>query len=131
MASLGLPTPHSHPRKFLRARSTAADIFKNMAAMVDAKNSTYNRANAGYSTGNAMYTSQYNTRGQMAHAYGMHHNPNPDLAALAHGFQGMNLPNTSFAAQAKTAAMMPAAMAFRTGTCRTSRSTPSCATWRR
>ncbi|KAK0354707.1 hypothetical protein LTS02_007608 [Friedmanniomyces endolithicus] len=70
--------------------------------MGDNKNANYNRPMGGYGTGN-MYNNQYAARGQ---TYGgMHNNPNMDLAALAHGFQGMTMQNQSFAAQAKTAMM--------------------------
>ncbi|KAK4574832.1 hypothetical protein LTR86_001674 [Recurvomyces mirabilis] len=71
-----------------------------MASMADHKNNSYNRQMGNYGTGN-MYGNQYAARGQ---TYGgMNHNPNADLSALAHGFQGMNLQNQTFAAQAKTA----------------------------
>lgn len=61
----------------------------------------YGRPNNSYGAANNL---KYN-RGQ---AYGgMHTNPNPDFAALAHSFQGMNMQPQSFAAQAKNA-MMPA-----------------------
>ncbi|KAK3070801.1 hypothetical protein LTR53_009806 [Teratosphaeriaceae sp. CCFEE 6253] len=74
-----------------------------MATMADNKNTNYNRPMGGYGNGN-LYGNQYGNRGQ---TYGgMNHNPSVDLAALAHGFQGMNLQNQSFAAQAKNA-MMP------------------------
>lgn len=74
----------------------------DMASLADVKNTNYNRPANSYGTGN-MYGSQYGNRGQ---TYGgMHHNPNADLAALAHGFQGMNLQNQTFAAQAKNAMM--------------------------
>ncbi|TKA54240.1 hypothetical protein B0A55_13306, partial [Friedmanniomyces simplex] len=70
--------------------------------MGDNKNTNYNRPMGGYGTGN-MYNNQYGARGQ---TYGgMHTNQNMDLAALAHGFQGMTLQNQSFAAQAKNAMM--------------------------
>lgn len=54
---------------------------------------------------NTMYTHQYSTRAPIGQAYGMQHNPGPDLAALAHSFQGMNLQNPTFAAQAKNTMM--------------------------
>ncbi|KAK5136575.1 hypothetical protein LTR08_002589 [Meristemomyces frigidus] len=74
-----------------------------MANMGDGKNG-YARANNGYNAGGNMYGNQYGGRGQ---TYGgMHPNQNADFAALAHGFQGMNLQqNQTFAAQAKNAMM--------------------------
>ncbi|KAF2771424.1 hypothetical protein EJ03DRAFT_268697 [Teratosphaeria nubilosa] len=51
-----------------------------------------------------MYNNGYGSRGQVYG--GMHQNPQNDLAALAHSFQGMNMQNQSFAAQAKNS-MMP------------------------
>ena len=80
-----------------------------MAAMGDSKNIGYNRANTGY--GNNMYGHQYAARGQAAQAYGMH-NPVADMAALAHNFQGMNVANQSFAAQAKNAVMSTSGGAY-------------------
>lgn len=74
---------------------------KEMGSMTDNKNN-YGRPNNCYGTGNSMYNNQYGSRGQ---SYGgMHSNPT-DLAALAHSFQGMNMQNQSFAAQAKNAMM--------------------------
>ena len=71
--------------------------------MADTKNN-YFRPNNSY--GN-MYNNQYGARGQ---AYGgMHTNQPADLAALAHSFQGMNMQNQSFAAQAKNAMMSTSA----------------------
>ncbi|KAK5165125.1 uncharacterized protein LTR77_009222 [Saxophila tyrrhenica] len=77
-----------------------------MASVTDSKNTGYPRANNGY--GNNMYNNQYGGRGHAGQGYGMH-NPAADMAALTHGFQGMNLPNSSFAAQAKNAMMSTAA----------------------
>ncbi|KAK3709466.1 hypothetical protein LTR37_010839 [Vermiconidia calcicola] len=79
-----------------------------MASMDNAKNNGYKRANNGYGANDNMYANQYGSRGQVAQSYGMNHNPAADLAALAHGFQGMNLQNQSFAAQAKNAMMSTA-----------------------
>jgi hypothetical protein len=81
-----------------------------MATMADTKNA-YTRGGNGYHNGN-MYNNNYGGRGQVYG--GMHHsNQNPDMAALAHSFQGMNLQNQTFAAQAKNAAMMgPAANGY-------------------
>ena len=71
-------------------------------ASMDNKNTNYTRPMGNYGNNN-MYGSQYGARGQ---TYGgMHNNPSVDLAALAHGFQGMNLQNQSFAAQTKTTMM--------------------------
>lgn len=76
--------------------------------MADNKNTGYNRSNNAYGTGNTMYGNQYGPRGQMGQGYGMHHNPAADLAALTHTFQGMNMQNQTFAAQAKNAMMSTA-----------------------
>ena len=84
-------------------RSTA------MAGMTDSKNSAYNRTNNGYGTGTSMYANTYGSRGQAAQGYGMHQNPTADIAALTHGFQGVNFQNQPFAAQAKNAMMSTAA----------------------
>ncbi len=80
-----------------------------MASITDSKNNGYPRSNNGYNTGNNMYNNQYGTRGHAGQGYGMHHNPGVDMAALTHGFQGMTLPNSSFAAQAKNAMLSSAA----------------------
>lgn len=85
-------------------RSGPADgRFKNMASM-DSKNvSNYARQNNGYNTGSnaTMYANQqqYISRGQQGQGYGMQ--ASDPMATLAHGFQGMNMANQSFAAQAK------------------------------
>ena len=77
-----------------------------MASMADSKNTGYPRNNNnGYGTANNMYANQYAARGHAGQGYGMHYNPAADVAALTHSFQGMTLPNTSFAAQAKNAMM--------------------------
>ena len=81
--------------------------------MSDHKNSGYARSNNGFAaSGNNMYAGQYGPRGQTSQAYGMHphhHHHAADMAALVHGFQGINMQNQqSFAAQAKNAAMMSA-----------------------
>lgn len=68
----------------------------------------YNRANAGYNNGSNMYGNQYGGRTQAGAAYGMPHH-NPDLTALAHSFQGMNMNAQPFAASAKN--MIPASNA--------------------
>lgn len=70
--------------------------------MADSKNAGYNRNNTGYANTH-MYGQQYGARGQTGQGYGMHQNTNVDLAALAHGFQGMNLQGQAFAAPAKNA----------------------------
>ena len=80
-----------------------------MATMADPKNAGYNRANNGYGQGTNMYTNNYGSRGHTGQNYGMHHNPAADVAALTHTFQGMNLHNQPFAAQAKNAMMSTAA----------------------
>ena len=74
-----------------------------MGSMADSKNNGYNRNNAGYGAGSNMYGTQYGTRGQTGQGYGMHQNTNVDLAALAHGFQGLNMQSQPFAAPAKNA----------------------------
>ena len=76
--------------------------------MTDAKNTGYNRTNTGYGQGTNMYANQYSSRGHAGQGYGMH-NPAADIEALTHGFQGMNLQNQPFAAQAKNAMMSTAA----------------------
>ncbi|KAI6794254.1 RNA-binding domain-containing protein [Hortaea werneckii] len=77
-----------------------------MASMAESKNNHYIRSNNSH----GMYNNQYAARGQ---AYGgMHTNPPADLAALAHGFQGMNMQGQSFAAQAKNAMMTTGAGAY-------------------
>lgn len=82
---------------------------------MDSKNANnYTRQSNGYNTGNngAMYANQqqqYVSRGQQGQAYGMQHSSTDPMAALAHGFQGMNMTNQSFAAQAKNAMMSTAA----------------------
>ncbi|KAK4544329.1 hypothetical protein LTR36_004220 [Oleoguttula mirabilis] len=69
-----------------------------MASMGDTKNN-YGRPNNNYGAG-GMYGNTYGVRGPAYHN-------NADFSALAHSFQGMNVQNNqSFAAQAKTAAMM-------------------------
>ncbi|KAK5117391.1 hypothetical protein LTR62_006009 [Meristemomyces frigidus] len=70
-----------------------------MAGM-DNKNNAYGRQMANYGNNN-MYGNQYGARGQTY--AGMHQSNTADLATLAHGFQGMNIQNQSFAAQAKHA----------------------------
>lgn len=77
------------------------------------QNAAYNRVNMGYNanSNNSMYGSQYGGRVQTGGSYGMHHNQ-PDLAALAHSFQGMNLQNPTFAAQAKNAMVSTASGQF-------------------
>ena len=75
--------------------------------MADPKNTGYARGTTGYGNGN-IYTNQYGNRGQTGQGFGMPHNAPVDLAALAHSFQGMNLQNPSFAAQAKNAIMSTA-----------------------
>lgn len=74
-----------------------------MASMADSKNTGYNRGNTGYGAGNNMYGTQYGARGQTGQGYGMHQNTNVDLAALAHGFQGLNMQGQAFTAPAKNA----------------------------
>ncbi|WPH04650.1 Sporulation-specific protein 5 [Acrodontium crateriforme] len=74
-----------------------------MAAM-DSKNN-YNWANHAYANNGNMHNNQYGPRGQTSQGYGMHHNPSADMAALAHSFQGFNMGNPSFAAQAKNVVM--------------------------
>lgn len=81
---------------------------------MDSKNvNNYARHNNGYTPGNngGMYANQqYASRGQQGQGYGMQHNSATDpMAALAHGFQGMNMSNQSFATQAKNAMMSTAA----------------------
>lgn len=82
--------------------------FKHTSAMADSKNTNYSRQNTpGYNGGGGgMYGNQQYGRGQQGQAYGMNQNPTDPMAALTHGFQGMNMGNQSFAAQAKNAAMM-------------------------
>ncbi|KXT08994.1 hypothetical protein AC579_73 [Pseudocercospora musae] len=93
-----------------RRQAPADRGFKQMAAMADSKNASYNRTQTGYNQQNNMYSTQQYNRGQQGQGYGMHHNPQSDpMAALAHGFQGMNMGNQSFAAQAKNAMMSTAA----------------------
>lgn len=75
--------------------------------MAETKNNAYPRQNNGYGT--AMYSNQYPARGQ---AYGGMQTQPADLAALAHSFQGMNMQNQSFAAQAKNAMMSTGAGGF-------------------
>jgi len=76
-----------------------------MASMADSKNNGYNRSNNGYAAGN-MYGGQYGNRGQAGQGYGMHQNANYDLAALTHGFQGMNMQTPGYTAPGKNG-MMP------------------------
>lgn len=74
--------------------------------MADSKNTGYNRNNpTGYGVGSNMYGTQYGTRGQTGQGYGMHQNTNVDLAALAHSFQGLNMPGQPYAAPLKSTAM--------------------------
>ncbi|KAM3424424.1 hypothetical protein BST61_g6429 [Cercospora zeina] len=81
----------------------------NMAAM-DPKNTNFNRQQTGYTNANIYGNQQYGNRGQQGQGYGMHHNLQSDpMGPLAHGFQGMNMGNQSFAAQAKNAMMSTAA----------------------
>lgn len=80
-----------------------------MNSMADQKNA-YNRQGMGYNhSASNVYGNQYGARGQ-GYA-GMHNNPSADLAAIAHGFQGMNLQTPTFATQAKNA-MMPTASGY-------------------
>jgi hypothetical protein len=114
MVSFQHPTnPHSLLFGNPQRHQTPADRgIKKMSNMADPKNLNYNRQQTGYNNGANMYANQqYNTRGQQGQAYGMHQNPQHDpMAALAHGFQGMNMGNQqSFAAQAKNAMMSTAA----------------------
>ncbi|USW57045.1 Putative RNA recognition motif domain, nucleotide-binding alpha-beta plait domain superfamily [Septoria linicola] len=111
MTAFGHPSTHNLLFGSQHRRPVQADRgYKNMAAM-DAKTTNYNRPQTSYSnTGNLYGNQQYANRGQQGQGYGMHHNPQPDaMAALAHGFQGMNMNNQSFAAQAKNAMMSTAA----------------------
>lgn len=110
--------PSSHvqdtirPNRHYTSRSMAPPVVwapadfrsRAMATVADLKNTGYNRSNTGYGTANNMYAGQYGSGGHSGQTYGMH-NPTADLAALAHSFQGMNLQNHSFAAQAKNAMM--------------------------
>lgn len=104
--------PNTHNLRFgtqPRRQHIADRGYKNMAAM-DSKNTGYNRQQTGYNNGNMYSNQQYATRGQQGQGYGMQHNPQSDpMGALAHGFQGMNMGNQSFAAQAKNAMMSTAA----------------------
>lgn len=105
-----MPRQYNH-QHFMTPSSVLACVNTRagaMASVTDTKNNGYNRAGNGYATGNNMYGNQYGSRGQTGQGYGMHHNPAADLAALTHGFQGMNLQNPSFAAQAKNAMMSTA-----------------------
>lgn len=108
MAAMGYPPPHNllYGNKPARRHVGTDRGYKNMAAM-DQKNSNYNRQATGYNAGSNMYgNQQYSTRGQQGQNYGMHHSPSSDpMAALAHSFQGINMSNNSFAAQAKNAMM--------------------------
>jgi hypothetical protein len=102
--------PHGRPMPYMAPYAPAAPVNSQtaaMASMAEQKNNNggYPRNNGGYQQAN-MYNNQYGSRGQ---GYGMHHNPAADLAALTQGFQGMSLPNPSFAAQAKNAMMSTAA----------------------
>ena len=105
---------HSHYLVPSCAWSRANLEPRAMASMTDNKDTGYAQTNGGYRTargydvGNNMYSNQHAARGQPGQGYGMH-NPQVDLAALAHSFQGMNMQNQSFAAQAKNA-MMPNAV---------------------
>lgn len=83
-----------------------------MATITDHKNNGYNKANTSYGTGYNMYNGQYGNRGVTGHGYGMHTNTTADMTALAHSFQGMNMQNQSFAAQAKNGMMSNAAGAY-------------------
>lgn len=74
--------------------------------MADSKNTGYGRGNNGYAVNNNMYGGQYGNRGQAGQGYGMHQNTNFDLAALAHGFQGMNIQGQGYTAAGKNT-MMP------------------------
>ena len=107
MTSLGHQSTHNLLFGKPNRRQAPADRgFKHIAAMADSKNVGYNRQNNGYNAGNNMCgNQQYTARGQQAQPYGMH-NPTDPMSTLAHGFQGMNMGNQSFAAQAKNAAMM-------------------------
>lgn len=97
-----------------RSRSKKQEValadshIREMASITDSgnqrQNVPYNPRNMGYGNSN-MYGNQYNSRVQTGQGYGMHHASTPDLAALAHSFQGMNMQNQTFAAQAKTAMM--------------------------
>ncbi|SMR61684.1 unnamed protein product [Zymoseptoria tritici ST99CH_3D1] len=90
----------------LRRQAGTDGAYKNMASM-DSKNTNYNRQNNGYNS-NTMYggQQQYVSRAQQGQGYGMQHNSGSDsMAALAHGFQGMNMGAQTFAAQAKNAMM--------------------------
>ncbi|PPJ50327.1 hypothetical protein CBER1_06468 [Cercospora berteroae] len=111
MTPFGHPSTHNLFYGKQHRRQTIADRgYKNMAAM-DPKNTNFNRQQTGYTNANIYGNQQqYGNRGQQGQAYGMHHNPQSDpMGALAHGFQGMNMGNQSFAAQAKNAMMSSAA----------------------
>lgn len=88
---------------------SAADYrSKTMGTVSDAKNNnSYHHGHAAYGgNGNTnMYPNPYPARTQngQGQAYGMHNSA--DIAALTHSFQGMGLPNQSFAHQAKNAMM--------------------------
>jgi len=76
--------------------------------MADNKHTSYHRVGH-YAPGGNMYGNHHGSRVQPGHAYGMHNGNNTDLSALAHSFQGMNMQNQSFAAQAKNAMMTTSA----------------------
>lgn len=76
-----------------------------MAMMGDKNMGSYKRGNGAYGASNKMYGRQYDSHAPTGHAYGMPHHSNADISALAHSFQGMNMQNQTFAAQAKNAMM--------------------------
>lgn len=91
-----------------KAYSSVNNNAAAMAGIPDSKNTGFNRNITGYNTVKNLYSNQYGSRGHVGQGYGMH-NPAADLAALAHGFQGMALQGPSFATQAKNAMMTSAA----------------------
>ena len=97
-------TPRSSSGVIVNARPVAM-----ATATTDTKNNTYPRANNGYAANPGMYSNMYGSRGHAGQNYGMHPNSAADMAALTHGFQGMNLANQQYAAQAKNAMMSTAA----------------------
>lgn len=103
---------HSH-RTFVAARLSSGVIADSrsgaMAAVSDNTNTNYVRGNNGYAANPGVYSNGYGTRGHVGQNYGMHQNPAVDMAALTHGFQGMNLPVQAYANQAKNAIMSTAA----------------------
>ena len=100
--------PYRFTRHLCHMFPGSADLrSQGMASGSDSKNASFNRAN-GNITGNNMYGNgnQYGTRAQRGQYYGgMQHNANQEFAALAHGFQGMNVHSQSFASQARQAMM--------------------------